>query len=309
MSNKPDFFIVGAPKCGTTAMCHYLAQHPDIFMPDTSHAIEQALGGKKEFHYFGSDLPFSRPSHDAYLAYFAQAKDEKRRGECSVFYLYSKRASAEIKRFSPTARIIIMLRNPVDMIHAWHAQLVYWGDEDVAAFDTALQLEVKRKQGMCLPKTHDHPLACFFYRDIASYSAQVKRYLDHFGRDQVHITIFDDFKAQTAETYRQTLRFLDVDEHFQPELHPINANKQVRSRRLNTLLRRPPALLKRAGKRLLPRTVRQRWRLRWLRYNTRQVARAPLNTALRQQLQAAFTPDVEQLSQLLNRDLTHWCRR
>lgn len=144
---KPNFFIVGAPKCGTSAMYHYLGQHPDIFIPNTADAIEHALGGKKEFHYFGSDLPFSRLSRDAYLAHFAQAKNEKRLRECSVFYLYSQRASAEIKCFSPNASIIIMLRNPVDMIHAWHAQLVYWGNEDAADFDTALKLESDRQQG------------------------------------------------------------------------------------------------------------------------------------------------------------------
>jgi hypothetical protein len=307
-SKEPNFFIVGAPKCGTSAMYHYLGQHPEIFIPDTSDNIAHVLGGKREFHYFGSDLPFSRLSRNAYLAYFAQASDEKRLGECSVFYLYSQRASAEIKRFAPNAHIIIMLRNPVDMMHAWYAQLVYWGDEHVAEFDTALQLEPKRKQGLCLPKTHDHPLACFFYREIASYTVQIKRYLDQFGRDHVHIIIFDDFKTHTAEAYRQTLRFLDVDDHFQPKLHPINANKQVRSRMLNVVLRRPPASLRGVGKRILPHTVRQRWRMRLLRYNTMHVSRAPLDVALRQQLQAEFAPDVEQLSQLLNRDLTYWCR-
>jgi hypothetical protein len=305
---KPNFFIVGAPKCGTSAMYYYLGQHPDIFIPDTSDTLEDALGGKRELNYFGSDLAFSRPSRDIYLTYFAGATDEKRLGECSVLYLYSKRASAEIKRFSPDARIIIMLRHPVEMIYAWHAQLVYWGDEDVVEFATALKLEAERRQGRCLPRSHDHPVACFFYREIAKYTAQVKRYLDQFGRDQVHVIIFDDFKAETAGIYRQTLQFLGVDEAFQPELPLINANKQVRNRALHAVLRRPPASLRRLVRRFLPGLVHQALRRRLLRYNTKHVVRDPLDAALQQQLQAAFAPDVAQLSQLLERDLTGWCR-
>lgn len=147
-----------------------------------------------------------------------------------------------------------------------------------------------------------------FYREIATYTVQVKRYLKQFGRDQVHMIIFDDFKAHTDEIYRQTLQFLDVDDDFHPELHPMNINKRVRSRMLNAVLRRPPARLRRLGKQLLPRSVRQQWRMRLLRFNSTQMARPPLDAKLRQQLQAEFTPDVERLSQLLNRDLTHWCR-
>src|SRR5215471_2980035 len=99
---KPDFFIVGAPKCGTTAIFDYLAQHPEVFL------------APKELHFFGSDLnyPTRKVNEVEYLKWFESAKEERRVGEASVWYFYSQLAPQEIKQFSPDARIIISLRNP-----------------------------------------------------------------------------------------------------------------------------------------------------------------------------------------------------
>jgi hypothetical protein len=111
-ARKPDFFIVGAPKTGTTATCHCLGQHPEIFMRH-----------RKEVHLFGSD-PTKIP-HEIfvldkrrYLSYFARASGKARLGESSVMYFYSRGAAREITQFYPDARIIIMLRNPVDTLPA-----------------------------------------------------------------------------------------------------------------------------------------------------------------------------------------------
>src|SRR5512141_2214266 len=96
---QPDFFIVGAPKCGTTAMNGYLRQHPQIFMPE-----------RKDISYFGSDLKFgrSRITKEEYLSLFRNANGAFRIGESSVWYLYSKTAAEEIKSFAPSASIIVM---------------------------------------------------------------------------------------------------------------------------------------------------------------------------------------------------------
>jgi len=140
----PDFFIVGAPKCGTTAMSDYLRQHPEIYMPQ-----------RKEPHFFGSDLdapyPYFIRDKEQYFSLFAEAKDEKRVGEASVWYLYSKRAAFEIKEFCPTASIIIMLRNPVDMIYSLHSQRLFTGNEDIPDFEEALEAEEDRKRGLRIP--------------------------------------------------------------------------------------------------------------------------------------------------------------
>src|SRR5258706_10449866 len=109
--NNPDFFIVGAPKCGTTAMNDYLGQHPDIYM------------APKELHYFGADLKIKdKISESAYLQYFKNAGNKKILGEASVWYLFSGTAAKEIKNFSPDAKILIMLRNPVEVVYSLHSQ-------------------------------------------------------------------------------------------------------------------------------------------------------------------------------------------
>ena len=104
---KPDFFIVGAPKCGTTSMHRYMSQHPDIFMAQGKEPI-----------YFGSDLKHDwKVSQEQYFDLFRDADREQRIGEKSVWYMHSETAAAEIKAFDANADIIIMLRNPVDMMH------------------------------------------------------------------------------------------------------------------------------------------------------------------------------------------------
>src|SRR6266446_2704827 len=109
---KPNFFIVGAPRCGTTALYSYLRQHPDVFLPEY-----------KEPHYFNTDMNSGgaiRKEKD-YLAQFSGAQNQPRIGEASVYYLSSVAAPEQIKSFCPTAKIIIMLRNPVDTVDALHA--------------------------------------------------------------------------------------------------------------------------------------------------------------------------------------------
>ena len=116
---KPDFFVVGAPKCGTTAICAYLGQHPEVFIPRI-----------KEINFFGSDLTGLRSARNLneYLAFF-EPGDGKCCGEGSTWYLFSKTAASEIHRHNPSAKIIIMLRDPVEAMYSLHNQLLYNGNE------------------------------------------------------------------------------------------------------------------------------------------------------------------------------------
>jgi hypothetical protein len=211
---RPNFFIVGAPKCATSALSEYLKQHPDVFMSE-----------EKEPHYFCTDIKTPRGivNEEKYLALFADSGDAKRSGEASVLYLYSENAASEIKAFSPEAKIIIMLRNPVDMMYSWHSERLYVGHETIEDFEAALEAEEDRKKGLWNPPC-DYSVKVFFYRDIARFSAQVKRYFDVFGRNNVHVIIFDDLKKDIAKVYRNTLEFLEIDPTFQPEFPVVNPN-------------------------------------------------------------------------------------
>jgi hypothetical protein len=299
---KPDFFIVGAPKCATTSMYEYLKQHPEIFMPK-----------KKEPHFFGTDIvtpsKYIRDKNE-YLSLFAEAQDERRVGEASVWYLYSELAAAEIKAFCPSARIIIMLRNPVDMIYSLHSEFLYHGQEEIEDFGSALEAEEDRKRGLHIPGNCTHYSAkIFFYREVARYTSQIQRYLDVFGRENVHIIILDDLRRRIAQIYREMLRFLDVSPKFQPDFRIINSSKALRNKTLQNFLNNPPRLVHVVAKSLTLPAVRQILISKLLRLNRRHDCRRPMAPELRQRLQEEFTPEVESLSELLCRDLTHWIRR
>jgi len=301
---KPDFFIVGAPKCGTTAMYHYLKQHPEIFMPNA-----------KELHFFGNDLQFtfsrysSRPSRInkyQYLSYFYGAKNEKRVGEASVWYLYSKKAPLEIKEFSSSPSIIIMIRNPIEVLHSLHSQFLFNGNEDITDFEEALEAEKDRMKGLRIPKTA-HLVEALYYRETIRFSEQIKRYINVFDRNNIHIIIFDDFKTETAKAYKETLSFLGVKSNFQPDFHVINPNKNIRNKALQNLMQSP--VIKRLTKYSIPQLVRHKLAKILTYFNTAYQPRHPMTAQLKMRLQAEFKPEVEQLSRLLERDLSHWVEK
>ena len=304
MTTRPNFFIVGAPKCGTSAMDSYLKVHPDIFMPAC-----------KELTFFGSDFNFAdRMGLDEYLGHFQAAGDRRRIGEASPWYLYSERAAAEIKDFAPGASIIIMLRNPADFLYSLHGQMLYTSKDDIADFSEALAAETDRKLGTRLPRVANErrvtnfDVRILFYREIAKFSVQVKRYFLAFGRDRVHVIIHDDFKRNTAAVYRRVLEFLEVDPDFQPEFPEVNVNKKVRNHRLQRVLRYPPTPIVTAVRAIFPHTkLRTAIKSHLFRLNAAPQQRPPLDRVLRSQLLKEFQPEIERLGGMVGRDLSSWC--
>jgi hypothetical protein len=291
----PDFFIVGAPKCGTTAMCTYLNQHPDIFISDP-----------KEPHFFGSDLkyvPYTRDIQE-YLRLF-EAGQGKLCGEGSVFYLFSKEAAKEIYAFNPNAKIIIMVRNPIDLMHSLHSEMLLAGDEHIVDFAQALQAEPARTKGDCIKPGTKHPEG-LFYTAVATLSPQIEHLFAVFGHEKVHIIVYDDLRNNAATVYADTLRFLEVVPTFQTTFDVIRANRNVTSKHLNLLLRHPPTHLRVIIKTFIPFSIRQIIRQTLLRMNTRQGKRAAIDAELYQQLQQQFASEIDRLGTLIGRDLSHW---
>lgn len=299
---RPDFFIVGAPKCGTTALADYLDQHPDV-----------ALCSVKEIHYFGRDIQADfdlpgawRPSHDEeYLRLFPRPGGATRAGDASVWYLYSRDAPAEMLRFEPGARALIMLRDPVEMVHSLHSQLVYLGAEHEPDFAAALALDGAREAGE-LPRPYGFPTAS--YRAAGRYAEHVERYLRAFGRERVHVILFDDFRADPLREYRRACEFLEVDTRFVPATPVVNPNKRARSPLLRRLIRKPPRGLRLAARAVTTRSARAAVATRLTRLNTSYEPRAPLADDVRERLAAELSPEVQRLGELLDVDLDHWAR-
>jgi hypothetical protein len=295
---RPDFFIVGAPKSGTTAMYEYLRTHPDLFLPE-----------RKELRFFGRDLEIrDRPtlSAEEYGAHFAGAGPTQRIGTAYVWYLFSRLAAEEIQQYAPDARIVVMLRNPVDMLHALHAEHLSNGNEDIVDFTAALDAEPERRRGERIPP-HAHLPQGLWYSMVPRYAEQLERYHARFGRDRIHTILYDDFSRDVPSAYRAVLRFLDVPEDWRPaSFDVINASHRTRSERLRHFLARPPELPRRMIRSVVPGPVRRSLYERAKRLNEAQAVRAPMPPATRERLRGLFREEVERLSQLLNRDLGAW---
>lgn len=297
---KPNLFIVGAPRSGTTAFGEFLRVHPEVFM-----------AGRRGMHQFGLDLPFVSPLYQRdlgrYLAEFEPGRGKKILLETSVWYIYSRTAPREFLEFNPAARAIIMLRNPLEMIPSLHSRMVLDQFEPILDFNQAMAAEPLRakKRG----QQEDGILrSSLLYRKAARLSPCVKTYLEIMGRDRVHIIIHDDLKKDPGEIYRQTLEFLGVDQSYRPPFKTINPNRKFRSPALQKFILQPPAWLSALGQNrvLEPAVARLRLRGRLTRLNTKTQPRPPMDPELREQLKAEFVPEVENLSRVLGRDLTGW---
>lgn len=298
MRRKPNFFMVGAPKCGTTALYEYLRTHPNIFMCDP-----------KEPHFFAEDFPrrFAE-TMDEYLELFNDCNDEHIAiGEASIWYLYSSVALKNIFEFNQHAKIIVTIRNPVDMICSLHSENLYNHNEDIDDFEQALRLQEARSKGGNLPSQCRQPLM-LQYTDIGMLSKWLKRVTTIFPREQVKVLLFDDLVQSARSTYEDVLDFLNVPYDGRAVFPRINENKAHRVHLLGKFLQHPPIVLRQ----LVKKTRRvtgidlRKLALRIRQLNTKGVQRPRLDPRARARLVTEFRSDIEVLEQMLDRDLSHW---
>lgn len=298
MSRTPDFFILGAPKCGTSALDQYLAEHPRIFMCE------------KELSYFATDFPNHRITRtfEDYLALFADApSDTLAVGEGTFCYLYSREAVPQIHALNPRAKVLAMLRNPIDLAYSFHSQLTYNGEE-TASFAEALRLEPVRLQGREIPP-HCQTAAMLQYTSACKLGEQVERLYEVFPSEQIKLILFDDFRRDTRAVYEDVLAFLGVPSDGRQTFPVVNQNKRHKFGWLGRFTEQPPRSLV-AAARVVKRalgvsSLGVMSRLR--KVNVRQESREPLSPELRAYLADVFREDVEKLAGFVGRDLSHWC--
>ena len=292
---RPDFFVAGAFKSGSTALYEQLRRHPQIFMPF-----------HKEPLYFGDDLTrrYGRLTESDYLRLFRDAKPGQRVGEASTWYLYSTSAAREIKEFSPDAQVLVVLRHPVDVMYAQHNQLIFNVIEDIPDFAEALAAEPDRRAGRRLPPGPIN-VENLFYRHSVRFAEQLERYFEVFGRERVYVMLHEDLVRDGASTVRGCLEFLGVDPSLAAAPPKSNENRRVRSPLVQRLIFAPKLLLPLAPfLRRFP--VVRAARTRLLEMNSEVRPRQPMDPALRRQLVDEFTPEIQRLGLLLGRDLSHW---
>mgnify|MGYP006288918965 CR=1 FL=1 len=296
---RPNFFIVGAPKCGTTALYAYLGTHPNVFLCEP-----------KEPNFFSTDFPTHRyvTETNDYLRLFQNASESERLlGEASAWYLYSQDALANIHRFDRNAKIIAMVRNPIDMVPSLHGMLLRNFAEHETCLECAWDLQEARRTGKGYARDRNKrfdPKTCL-YADACKLGAQVEKLFDTFPRDQVHVIVFDDFVRDTKRCYEEVLRFLQVPSDGRKEFPAENVRQSLKSRHLAWLIWNLRDMGTRFKRRL--GVVRSFNVLALFRpfYESTQ-ARPTLSPEFRQRLVAEFQPDIERLSDLIGRDLSDW---
>lgn len=288
---KPNFLIVGAAKSGTTSLFQYLRGHPDVFMPDIKEASYFAGGGI--------------PTESDYLSLFRQAGTKRAIGEASGAYLYPPETAAAVRAMlGPTGRIVIILRNPIDMAYSLWGHMRREGNEPLS-FTDALKAEKSR---MADPDFHRLAKSWsynFAYLDRARYAQQVSRYLNVFDRHHVHIVLFEEFFTDAQAGFADLCRFLEIATDYRPAFQRYNQSSVIRSQFLHHVLeeQRPWKNVLKALTPLGPRLKLKAW---LQEVNQRPQRLPPLSRAERERLWQVFAPDVAELERLLDRRLDCW---
>jgi hypothetical protein len=301
----PDFFIVGHPKCGTTALYEMLRRHPQIYMPNCKEPWFFA----PELHVRTPPRPEGTPKTLAeYLSMFDAAGPEQRAGEATALYLWSQTAAARIAEVQPDARIIAILREPASFLRSLHLQFLQVYVETESDLRRALELEDERRQGRSIPRYTYWPQA-LLYSDHVRYVEQLRRFEKAFSPEQMLVLVYDDFRRDNERTVREVLRFLEVDDSHPVEARTANPSVRPRSQRLHELVhgvsvgRGPVSLaVKETVKALIPQRVRRQM----LYAMQRRVVFAeprPADESLGIELRDRFKGEVQALGEYLDRDL------
>jgi hypothetical protein len=296
------FFVVGAPRCGTTALGSALRAHPQICfsMPKEPHYFTRLRPGWTLGRILVDYLPLyfkHWPGGDVMLA------------DGSTSYLYSDQALDAITRCFPQARFIVMARNPLEMVPSFHKKMLFLLDENEPDLARAWALQESRSWGEDLPKRcRDWRL--LQYRDVGRVGARCEALLQRVERERVRFILFDDFAADPLAAYRDTLEFLGLPDDGRTVVKRRNSGQLPKSVMLQLMIREPRSEVARALLTKLRRSRRfklvGRTMSRIRQSNREAVVGDELSPELRAVMAEAFAEDVRILSRIFGRDLSYW---
>lgn len=291
---KPDFFVVGAPKAGTTSLYNHLIQHPEIFMPV-----------RKEPYFFGHWKERSEKDFEKYLDLFHGVPESKMAGEASTTYLYFGSAAEEIQEFNPDAKIIIGVRNPAERTysHYWQhtrsKRINLNFEEELANEEQHLnELESGVPPGVVPPRC---------YIDPGHYKKHIERYIRTFSRDQMVVYLFDDLIEDPRKICQDVFEFLGVDPNYSVSTHQVhNSGGIPRSLLLHRALY-SPMRIKEPMKKVLSPVMLSKVRGAKERIRQKNFQKTPaMKPETRAYLQEVFKDDILYVQELTGRDLSHW---
>jgi len=304
MGKKPNFFLVGAPKSGTTSLYHYLKQHPEIFMSpnkeprffvDKELLEDDFLLPDAFKKYIRKEITYTEKE---YLSFFYDARNEIAIGEASADYLNSPGAPQSILAYQPSAKIIAILRNPFDAIYSDFRMKRRFGlwNEDLEFMDV-LKIAIP-------------PGGKFSWMDLVGirlYHHHLSRYFEVFPREQVCISLFEDL-AQPTYLLQSIYKFLNVSTSFEADVsikHNVTPGF-IRKPYVEGVLSSIPKSLRFLMKKAAPPAL-----LRWFfgqALNNQESTNASLKCpeSEKEYLRPLLTPDILKLQKLIGRDLRSW---
>lgn len=275
----PDFFILGAPKCGTSSLYRWLSGHPDIYICDPREP--------NYYSYLSGEIPRSRASAtcvEDYDRLFKAACQGQLIGDCSTSYLRSKEAVPLLLRDNPAARLIVCLRNPIEMAPSCHAQLLKSGSELERNFALAWSKSTR-------------------YRETCLLGKQVETLLEHAHREQIIFLLSEDMQRDARSSYLSTLQFLGVDDDGRREFHSENVRLVPRNTLLPVLANYAYRLKHRLG---VHRRLGLWNRFSHLNLRSPSAEETSVPVSIRADMNEFFRDDVQKLAVLIDRNLDHW---
>lgn len=285
----PNFLIVGTPKAGTTAIYHYLNQHPEIYFSPHKEPHFFSFIGEQKPHWGVKTLA-------EYEELFEGVTTEKAIGEASTWYLYSQSAAQQIKKYIPYVKVIIILRNPIERAYSSWAFRVQCGWESIVNFEQAVQAEKNR--------IANHYEWDFHYLQTGFYYEQIKRYFNLFPRNQIFICTHDSLNQDCISLLQNIFNFLEVDNNFIPDVSiRHNQTKLAKSQLVDNLLTKS-SHCKTVLKFLIPDAMRNRLRSKIIQNNQLLVPKLP--PELKKQYTLLYREDILKTSNLINIDFSQW---
>lgn len=298
MLRLPEFIVIGAARSGTTALYSYLRQAPDVFMP--------AVKEPNFFAYEGKSLSCQGPGADfinnsvtdikAYKALFDQAEAGMICGEASPLYLFEPRAPERIRHHVPDAKMIAILRNPIDQAFSHFLYAARLRIEPIEDFTEALAAADDRLARGWQP--------LFGYADFPRYGEQLERYFTRFPRDQFLIRTYEELCGNPEQVMSDSLAFIGADPAFVPDLsNKPNAGGTPKNRAFQDFLMKSNPITKAIGY-VVPTESRRKIRDRLASFNLRQDQSMPKEA--RTILKTRLSGDIRKLETLIDRDLSAW---
>lgn len=295
----PNFILIGAQKAGTTAIAHYLEQHPQIFMSPTKEpGFFDFEGTPPNFKGPGDQPLYSKiiTNLDDYSKLFEPATNEIAVGEATTWYLYSQRAANSIKQHIPNAKLIAILRNPVDRAYSAYMHAIR-DDRETLDFEKALEAEQHR-----IAEGWEY---LWHYQAIGRYAEQLEHYYALFPSEQIQVHLYDDLQTKPESLLQDIFRFLQVKPDFQPQVFTrLNISGQKKSKAIEQMLSDNNPL-KQALKPLLPIRLRKQLANQIRIFNYK---KPECSEEIRTQLLNQFRDDILKTQDLIGRDLSPWLR-